>query len=70
MDERTTQALCGLVEIMTLQHRETMERLQSIADEIDKCFEMCEAHADSLINVSGDTAEIVAALGVQAPSKV
>lgn len=70
MDERTTRALCGLVEIMTLQHRETMERLQSIADEIDKCFEMCEAHADQLTDVSIDTAEIVAALSVQTPTKV
>lgn len=70
MDEPTLRAFCSLIETMTLQHRETMQELQSIKEEVGKCFDMCEAHADQLTDVSIDTAEIVAALSVQTPAKV
>ena len=45
MDEKTTQAICTLIEVMTMQHRETMQQLQSIV-------ELCEAHADNLVDVA------------------
>lgn len=49
MATETETKLCTLIEA---QHREVMAQLRLIQDRLDGCYQLCEAHADNLVDVA------------------